>query len=373
MVAWDEGRILALADAFQTAALEGQGWYESLEGLAKATGSQTGELIGLGSDAAVPFNLMTNIDPGFMVAFAADGGGDPDINPFVRAGIAAPVLQVLADPDFMSAEDYRRNAWYHDFLLPWDVPHICLTTLERSDSTLIGLAVGRSRANGPISDEQRAVFAALAPHVRVAVRTQMALENQGARLLSRAFEGLSMIAFVCDGRGRVQAMTPAAESFVGSNGPLQLRQRRLEAAAKDDAAALSRAIDAAALGITLPGSPTATTIVLRGRTTPRALVLEVVRLPALAHEFTFTPRVLVVGRTQQANRTQRMQTLAQAVFGLTSAEAEVAVRIAAGQSPEEIAAVRTVAVGTIRAQLKTAMSKCGVRRQAELVSHLAQL
>ena len=373
MVAWDEGRILALADAFQTAALEGRGWYEALESLAEATGSQTGELIGLGSDAAVPFNVMTNIDPGFMVAFAADGGGDPRINPYVRAGVAAPVLQVLADPDFMSAEDYRRDAWYHDFLLPWDVPHICLTTLERRDGTVIGLAVGRSHANGPISADQRAVFAKLAPHVRVAVRTQMALENQGAKLLSRAFEGLSMVAFVCDGRGRVQAMTPAAEDLVGANGPLRLRQGRLEAAGKDDAAALSKAIDAASLGITLPGSPVASTLVLRGKTPPGALVLEVVRLPGLAHEFTFTPRVLVVGRTQQATRTQRMQTLAQAVYGLTAAEAEVAVRIAAGQSLDEIAAVRTVAVGTIRAQLKTAMSKCGVRRQAELVSRLAQL
>lgn len=373
MVAWDEDRILALADAFQTAALEGQGWYGALEALAEATGSQTGELIGLGSDAAVPFNLMTNIDPGFLTAFAAEGGGDPRINPYVRAGVAAPVLRVLADPDFMSAEDYRRDAWYHDFLLPWDVPHICLTTLERRDATVIGLAVGRSRANGPIGDEQRAVFTALAPHVRVAVRTQMALENQGARLLSRAFEGLSMIAFVCDGRGRVQAMTPAAEDLVGANGPLQLRQGRLEAGGKDDTAALSKAIDAAVLGITVPGSPAASTVVLRGKASPAALVLEVVRLPRLAHEFTFTPRVLVVGRTQQATRTQRMQTLAQAVYGLTSAEAEVAARIAAGQSPEEIAAVRAVAVGTIRAQLKTVMSKCGVRRQAELVGRLAQL
>ena len=363
---------MAIADAFQTAGMEGEGWHAALEALADATGSQVGELIGVGSDAAVPFNIMTNMDPGFHPAFVAQGGGNPQINPYVGAGMAAPVLKVLADDDFMSAEDYRRNAWYREFLMAWDVPHICLATLERQkDDMLVGLAVVRSRRDGHITPQQRAVFTAIAPHVRAAVRTQMALENQGGRLLSAAFEGLSMAAFVCDRQGRVQAMTPAAEALVSEGRLLKLRLGCLYAGSVDAGKALSDAIDAAAFGIVLPGKPCVFSVVLSAASADMPVVLDIIRLPDMAHELMFNPRVLIVARTHGATNRERMAAIARQAYGLTEAETDVATRIAAGETPDEIAQARASTIGTVRAQIKTVMAKLGVRRQVELVARLS--
>lgn len=54
-------------------------------------------------------------------------------------------------------------------------------------------------------------------------------------------------------------------------------------------------------------------------------------------------------------------------FGLTAAEGKIALHIAEGLAPKDIAETRNVSIQTVRTQLKTVMSKMGVNRQAEIV------
>jgi DNA-binding CsgD family transcriptional regulator len=58
------------------------------------------------------------------------------------------------------------------------------------------------------------------------------------------------------------------------------------------------------------------------------------------------------------------------VFGLTGAEATVAIALSGGRDVHEIARMRGVSLGTLRNQVKTVFAKTGVRRQAELVALL---
>ena len=60
-------------------------------------------------------------------------------------------------------------------------------------------------------------------------------------------------------------------------------------------------------------------------------------------------------------------------LSLTSAEAAVALALADGLTPEEIAAGRGASVHTVRNQIKSALSKAGARRQAELVGMVERL
>src|SRR5690606_9161871 len=52
-----------------------------------------------------------------------------------------------------------------------------------------------------------------------------------------------------------------------------------------------------------------------------------------------------------------------ALFGLSAAEAEVAVALSLGGHPEEIALQRGVRISTIRTQLSSILSKTGTARQ----------
>lgn len=58
-------------------------------------------------------------------------------------------------------------------------------------------------------------------------------------------------------------------------------------------------------------------------------------------------------------------------YGLTQAEANVAIAILQGKNVEEIATERSVQANTVRTHLKQVFSKIGVRRQSELVWRLS--
>lgn len=370
---------LALTDAFYSAAFDARGegkagvqaWHSALEGLARATGSSVGELICVGPNAAVPVNIMTNVDPGFHEAFVAAGGGDPDINPRIGAGMKAPPLKSLAESDFITPDEYKRNAHYQEFAIPWGIPFICASVLERSQGLMIGLAVARTQQQGHVSERERAVFESVAPHVRAAVRMQIALEGQAATLLAGALEALSMPAFVCDRAGRVQALTPAAEQLVASDRGLQLRLGELYATHPADAKALKDAIGGAVTARRASGPSALQTVILRGDGLHEpSVVLDIVTLPSQDFEFTFAPRVLIVARGERGADGRRTAIL-QTAFALTAAETDIALQLAKGRAPEAIAAIRGVSVATVRSQVKAVMAKLGVSRQVELVAKIS--
>lgn len=363
---------LDLADAFHAAALDGTRWYGALDQLATATGSQNGQLIGIGAKWNVSLSIITNIDPAFHKEFEEIGGGDPRINPRVKAGWEAPILQARAEADFITPDEYARHPHYQEFACPRNVPYICLATLDRTRDSLIGLAVIRTHRQGHINARQKRVFASIAPHVRAAVRTHLALQGQGEALLKGALEALSVPAFICDDAGSVRKLTPAAERLVTSERGLQLKQGRLTTAAPFDAKALYDALAAATLDRGKVGAPFARTVVVRkSERDLEPLVLDVIGIPSQQFELTFTARVLVVVRGADSN--DRRAAILQSLYGMTSAETDIALQMSAGKTAEAIAEKRGVSVGTVRAQIKALLAKAGVSRQVELLARLNQL
>jgi DNA-binding CsgD family transcriptional regulator len=366
----DDEQWLSVADEFYCAAVDQSRWYGALERLAAATGSRTGELITIGHDAVIPVNIMTNIDPAVHSAAAECRIGDPAINPRVKAGMTSPVLKVMAECDFLSANEHAVHPHYDEFARPWDIPYICLATLERQQDLLIGLAVLRSQREGHINAAQRRVFASLAPHVRAAVRMQIALEGNGATLVRGALETLSIPAFVCSRNGTVLGCTTPAEEIVRGEHGLALRGGFLRAARDDEDKALNDAILKIARGLSRPGAPAVAKVLVHGADESKSpIVLDVMSLPSVAMEISSVPRVVVVARGSRGDDTRRAALL-QGVYGFTSAETDVALQLARGQSTEAIAKSRKVAVGTVRAQIKSMLAKLGVNRQVELVARL---
>lgn len=361
---------LALADAFYTASL-GDDWYSALEALALATGSRAGELIGVGSDKSIPFNVVTDLGEDWRQDFIAIGGGDPSVNPFVRNGGRAPELHVLQSAEFITPEERRKSRFMVEFASRHDMAHICLSPLVKNDGGLVGLAVLRSTSQGEIDAKQREVFTTIAPHVRAAVRMQMALEHQGAELMAGALETVGQAVFICDRLGQVRAMTAKAESIVGVGKSLKLRRGVLTALSRSETAALHIAIAKAVRGSTVSEAPSVSTLAVRG-VDNGCVVLEVMPLPRREHTFGFEPRALVVCN-QRRDCGDQIQSLLQSIHGLTTAEATVALMLAEGCSPERISAMRNTSLATVRTQIRAIYSKTGIHRQNELANLVATL
>jgi DNA-binding CsgD family transcriptional regulator len=363
---------LNIADKFYSAALGAESWYSALEAFAAATGSRTGELIAIAPNAMVPINLMTNMDPAINADFTAVRGGDPAFNPRVRAGMNAPILKALAENDFITPEEHKVHRHYVEFARPWDIPYICLSSLDRRHGMLVGLAVCRSEREGHISNPERDVFTKLAPHIRAAVRMHMALEEQSALLLSGLFEALSLPVFLCGRHGRVRAMTPAAEQLANRGHTLQLRGGQLVAAHDDDGKTLAAAIEAAATSGNVARRLPRTLIVRSNDPASPAQLVDVIRLPIRSLEFSLHAQVLVIPQGT-GGAEERRRILLQSVYKLTAAEIAVAMQLSQGSTAESIAATRGVAIATVRAQIKGILAKFGLRSQVELVGRLSQL
>lgn len=361
----------ALIDSFQTAALGGGSWEEAIRGFARATGSRSMQLTGIGAGSSVLFNIIPDIDPAINAAFAAS----IPYNPRIPAISRAPVMKVIADRDLIAPDEYHRCRFYQEVTRPFDIPYVCMASLERSDDAFIAVAALRSHRDGHITEPQRDIFTKLVPHMRAAIRLQLALERQGAELAAGMMGALSIAAFLCDGYGRIRYSTPAAEHLLRDNPGVRLADGSIGALRPRDDRALTEAIEAASHATTRPNAPVVRTVVIASHAPGLApLVLDVFALHTrqVFELWSFAPKVLVVARGPRGTEQQKREIL-KAVYGLTPAECHIAVKLAAGTNIESIAAERACAVATVRQQVKGILTKTGVSRQLELAALVAQL
>ena len=84
------------------------------------------------------------------------------------------------------------------------------------------------------------------------------------------------------------------------------------------------------------------------------------------------PASILVVRAGGAERSSResQRVLAELAYGLTAKEAEIALAIAAGKNPDEIAHAMGIQVSTVRGHLKKSFSKMGVHSQSELAARV---
>lgn len=350
---------LDAVEAFAEAGVDTAAWPAALAILASATRSSRGEIIGIRS-GGLAFAVSDLPEEAYR-EFEAAGGYSPSASPRIAAAQRAATLQVIGDREYDEVTPLLTANAYMDLVHKLDIPHGCQTTLVREPDLLVGLTALRTRREGRIDADGTAAFSALAPHVLAAVRTRLALGDRSARDMATALEHADAAAFLCDRDGGVRAMTGRAEQLVLEARLVTLRGRRLAATRVADRLALERAMARARnAGLLSPGVET----VLIGPKGGRALV----HMRALAQEddwgLPFRARLMVIVRQGPRRPSADVLRLA---FGLTQAEAEIALALAAGQPRELIAAHRGAALGTLRQQVKAIFAKVGVSREAELV------
>jgi DNA-binding CsgD family transcriptional regulator len=116
-------------------------------------------------------------------------------------------------------------------------------------------------------------------------------------------------------------------------------------------------------------TPEADAWVTISREDKRALVLHAVPIEASGDVQASTVLILVDLNTSPQPQPEILETL----FGLTSAEAKLAVRITRGDTPADIALENGVSLATVRSQLAAVFAKTQTSRQAELAALLARV
>jgi DNA-binding CsgD family transcriptional regulator len=205
------------------------------------------------------------------------------------------------------------------------------------------------------------------PHLRQSVRIarRVTLAERERRALGDAADRLAIAVILVDGTGAVAYRNRAAEALLAERDGLALARGGLRAASMSDQAALGRALSRAledGIGADL------TLARPSGRRPLSVAVCPLRRGGVVESPFVGDggfAAALFVHDPERAAATD--EDLVRRIFGLTPSEARVAVRLAGGLSPKEVAALLGTSTHTARNHLRQVYRKTGVDGQAGLV------
>lgn len=351
-----------LLDLIYDAAFDPQLWAPVLEQVADRARAHPGNLLqinvvdgqGIGMSARVPEDTVSRY---FSTWSSRNPIGLVDDPSEYRTGW---LPKITRDSDSVDRNSLERSDYWNEFLVPLGAHHSITLRLALRKNDLTSIGFGRPARYGPFEDEEIAALRPLHPHLIRAERMWRKFGLRQAELdqLDVLVENSPDALFFLDDRFSLLRWTKAADEFL-RRGALRTVGKTLHVPNAASDAVLQGAFMAALAGhapspVALPATQAAD-----------PLTVSVARLGerALA-AFSGARCLLVTVRTSaQPGSPASLRT----TFGLTAAEVELALALAAGESLRKVAVRRGVSINTIRNQLGAVFDKTNCRRQQDLV------
>lgn len=332
--------------------------------LAQAVGARSATFITMAGET--PVHVAGHYFSGEMSDFyLANGIGELDV--WNRIVIERGLLnRVVSADDFMSREAFRDGAFYNEFFRRFgDDTGVSLGAIIQTQDGHVGLGLHRALTDAEYDDEARAALGAAIPHLRRLAETRARLTLTAERLgdIETLLHGQAAPILLTGAGGRILFANEAAVGLLARADGLASRQGTLRASGADGAR-LEAALAAAA------GAAGRSEAVLVGRPSGRAPL----RLVVAPHRgLNARPgRAMVMiddPSTQDPGLVERLRGL----FGLSPAEARLAVMLFEGRTLAEIAEERGVLASTARSQLNAVLMKTGAGRQSTLMALIGRL
>lgn len=264
--------------------------------------------------------------------------------------------------DLVPATDYEQSTFYNDWIRAMgdDTFYCCGSVMQTAiGHGIIGLHRGKTQAD--FSPKMLGQLNKRVEHLRrmFALRGRVASLTARGNLLNAIFTSSPQPSFVLSSSGRVMMASAAGEAFLRAGRFLRLRNGQLGPAIDENREAYELAISAASetsdrraaecLLMARDGS-----VVLMSLTPLSAPLSDAAILMTIAEPRKRLPGEIVAGHLQR-------------VYGLTGAEADIALRLADGQTIRDISDARRSTIGTVRTQVKHILLKMDAKRQSDVV------
>lgn len=275
--------------------------------------------------------------------------------------------EVITDHDVMTPEQIRSDPMYNNILFPAGFQWFAGVGF-RAESAAWALTLQRTGREGPFEARDKPLLARLAPRLTEAATLATAVGRTAIHGITNALDLIGRPAVAIGQFGQALGANRRAEAYLDRD--LLVRKGRLALSDKAADSELARLVEGFRTvgGLQAAGMPP---IVMR-RPARRPLVLQPLPVPPTARNPFFGARAIIV-LTDLEGDAEFSQSLVARIFNLTPAQANIAVRIAAGRSLEEVAAELGVTLETARHHLKVVFGKTDTHRQGELVALLNKL
>lgn len=228
-------------------------------------------------------------------------------------------------------------------------------------------AIGHQRgvAQSGFAGERRDTLQDDPHHVQrlLAMRGVISAGRQRLRQREAMLDAVGYPLICVSPQGRMVYANAAAEALIEEAHAVKLVHGVLTAVSP----AADRELKAAMLLASKPGQPSASAVsvpVAGGKRCDLSLV------PTSGPD---GPRSVLITISSSGALDGSVARRLRALHGLTEAEAQIALSLAEGKSPAEIATARSSSVGTVRVQIKSVAAKLNLRRQAEIVAVVKSL
>lgn len=369
-----EAEFLTVIDKINASALDAALWPRTLDAVANILGAVcvTAELIDLKQGRPIYVEFGERLSAEAQDRYTDDFSR---INPRIADGMGQRAGAIRYDYAFLSEKDIGLDPFYADFVAPLDLKYFISGHILGTPDHAGVFAAQRSPSQGHAGDEEIDLVRRLIPHMRHAFDTRVRLARTDLRRRGGLHGGsdLSEAMFLVDRHGRVLQENSAAADLLSAHDGVTAASRILNFT--DPAAAVK--FSGALAGLTLRQGQE---IDMDGRgfaarrpSGARPYIVAVRALPVVDDfaDALIGARAIVFIRDPQSYSALDGDLLTES-YGLSQAEADLAVSLDLGRTLADIAERRGVSITTVRTQLYALMAKLDVNRQTDLVRLLRQ-
>jgi DNA-binding CsgD family transcriptional regulator len=338
-------------------------------------------LLGLSASAIVRTDLTCRAN-----GLYSSHGVDPDVERLYGLGygnqdvyrprflrMRARQGDLLMGDELCTVSEMKRTAFYEDILLKADIRLWCAVATEFGDGIIENISFYHRWKDEPPGADFLKLARAITPHLNNALRIRARLAHlEGlAKDLYAALDQADTGIVLFDERGCCAFINRAGKQLLDQQDGLLFFKNRLFAIHPQEGPVLEELVRRAVAGVREKKDLGAGTIRIT-RERGRSLHIRIAPFPS-EHSLGRSQfaAIALIGDPDRAKKLP-LETI-RLVYGLTPAEARLALQLLQGKSISEAADENGVTKDTVRSQVKSIFLKTGTRRQGELICLLASL
>ena len=363
-------QILDLIELVYDAAIDPTQWRVFLDKLTDLTGGGSGALFfqdALSRDRAEMMHY-NNFDPDMMAAYETHYAAT---NPWVEAVEEHQSGTLHTSAMLIENKQLGKTEFFNDWLHPQG--HVsgsgCIVTRDENRLLLLSIL---NDGKHDVEENSLTLFRTLLPHLQQSAKLSRRFSELGtmAAVGEESLNRFRVPVFVIDDLSNVVFNNSAAEDLLETVPEFRLSNGNLEYKNTQENEQLQETIHSALRVQQGEFEHAGGTVALTRPSSKQRLVCLIVPLfRGLTYFDIRRPRVLVFVLEGSEIPTVPADLLRQC-YGLTHAEAELAICLSAGFPLQKAAEMKSVTYETARSQLRSIMAKTGIHRQSELIASI---
>ncbi len=293
------------------------------------------------------------------------------INPRIAFGRKPGSPDIIHDRLFMSEQDMDRNEFYNDFLRPNDLRYCLLIRAHETNETQSVFTIQKTWNAGPATDEKILALKELGNQLATVAQFQIQHHQLAKRydLLDQAFDALEDGMIVLNDMGSAIAVNQAAQEILCRADGIGFNNGKPHCV---DSASNEKLEQAVYLATSKTGVENTRHLLVQRPSGLPPYLLTIQSIARSDNRFGGArAEALLIIKDHTKTHAIDIDVLRDC-FGLTRAEANVAIALASGKTARDIMEATTISLPTVRTHIQRVLQKLSVSRQSEVVRLLSR-